>query len=99
MDSLAIPPTYLHMPTYDLAAATLMSHLSTRFFDCILIDPPDDLSWNALSVLPVPQLAAQPSFVWIWCGSANTDGLERGRELLAKWGYRSVPVNPSSDCR
>ncbi|KAF8875719.1 MT-A70-domain-containing protein, partial [Gymnopilus junonius] len=38
--------------------------------------------------LPVPSLASDPSFVFLWVGSGAGEGLERGREVLAKWGYR-----------
>ncbi|KAG9304175.1 hypothetical protein G9A89_019737 [Geosiphon pyriformis] len=31
-------------------------------------------------------VAATPSFIFIWSGDAN--GLDRGRQLLLKWGYR-----------
>ncbi|SJX66171.1 related to KAR4-transcription factor required for gene regulation in response to pheromones [Sporisorium reilianum f. sp. reilianum] len=45
-------------------------------------------SWEEIATLPVPQLAAKESFVFLWVGSGAGDGLERGREVLAKWGYR-----------
>ncbi|CCF54297.1 hypothetical protein NDA11_003171 [Ustilago hordei] len=45
-------------------------------------------SWEEIAALPVPQLAAKESFVFLWVGSGAGDGLERGREVLAKWGYR-----------
>ncbi|KAG2143861.1 MT-A70-domain-containing protein [Suillus cothurnatus] len=57
------------------------SHLSSlhpQKFDVILLDPPSS----------VPSLAADPSFVFMWVGSGAGEGLERGREVLAKWGYR-----------
>ncbi|KEI42301.1 uncharacterized protein L969DRAFT_141549 [Mixia osmundae IAM 14324] len=66
-------------------------------FDTILIDAPlaeygqaDNWSWDELAALPIPRLAAQPSFIWIWVGSGSgpSQGLERGRDLLARWGYR-----------
>ena len=28
------------------------------------------------------------SFCFLWCGSGDADGLERGRDCLTKWGYR-----------
>jgi hypothetical protein len=59
-------------------------------FDAIVLDPPygPRFGWDALAALPVPQLAADPSFVFLWVGSGAGEGLERGREVLAKWGYR-----------
>lgn len=45
-------------------------------------------TWEEVAALPVPQLAAKESFVFLWVGSGAGDGLERGREVLAKWGYR-----------
>ncbi|KAF8622633.1 hypothetical protein AX15_006883 [Amanita polypyramis BW_CC] len=59
-------------------------------FDVILIDPPfsSSFTWDRLQDLPVPNLAADPSFVFLWVGSGAGEGLERGREVLAKWGYR-----------
>jgi mRNA (2'-O-methyladenosine-N6-)-methyltransferase len=59
-------------------------------FDVIVIDPPmsSSFSWDTLQELPLTSLAADPSFVFLWVGSGAGDGLERGREVLAKWGYR-----------
>jgi hypothetical protein len=59
-------------------------------FDVILLDPPfsSSFTWDHLQELPLPNLAADPSFVFLWVGSGAGEGLERGREVLAKWGYR-----------
>lgn len=59
-------------------------------FDVILLDPPysGSFSFHDLAAMPVPQLAADPSFVFLWVGSGAGDALERGREVLARWGYR-----------
>ena len=59
-------------------------------FDVILLDPPfnSTFTWDHLQELPVPSLASDPSFVFLWVGSGAGEGLERGREILAKWGYR-----------
>ncbi|CAG8483916.1 8427_t:CDS:2 [Ambispora leptoticha] len=79
----ATPPTYLKA---DLRTFELKS-LGTKF-DVILIDPPleelgivEDLPW-----LLIEDVAATPSFIFIWSG--DSDGLDRGRQLLLKWGYR-----------
>ncbi|KAJ8463522.1 hypothetical protein ONZ45_g17552 [Pleurotus djamor] len=64
--------------------------LETCKFDVILIDPPfsSSFTWSDLQELPIPSMAADPSFVFLWVGSGAGEGLERGREVLAKWGYR-----------
>lgn len=60
-------------------------------------------TWQEIAALPVPQLAAKESFVFLWVGSGAGDGLERGREVLARWGYRRcedivcIRTNPQSD--
>ncbi|KAH9033114.1 MT-A70-domain-containing protein [Lactarius pseudohatsudake] len=78
----ALPPMYL--PFSELAS------LQSSKFDVIVLDPPlsSSFSWNTLQDLPLATLAADPSFVFLWVGSGAGDGLERGREVLAKWGYR-----------
>ncbi|KAH9052025.1 MT-A70-domain-containing protein [Lactarius deliciosus] len=65
-------------------------YLPSSKFDVIVLDPPlsSSFSWNTLQDLPLATLAADPSFVFLWVGSGAGDGLERGREVLAKWGYR-----------
>ena len=59
-------------------------------FDIILIDPPfsSSFSWDELEKLPIAQMSADPSFVFLWVGSGAGEGLERGREVIAKWGFR-----------
>lgn len=70
-------------------------------YDVILIDPPLESyvwesptelqptwTWDEIASLPVPRLASRDSFVFLWVGSGANDGLERGRDLLARWGYR-----------
>ncbi|KAJ7075772.1 MT-A70-domain-containing protein [Mycena belliarum] len=78
----AVSPSYL--PFAELAT------LHPAKFDVILLDPPFSASftWAHLQALPVPALAADPSFVFLWVGSGAGEGLESGREVLAKWGYR-----------
>ncbi|KAL0952732.1 hypothetical protein HGRIS_006963 [Hohenbuehelia grisea] len=77
-----VPPSYL--PFSDLTS------IQPSKFDVILIDPPfsSSFTWDHLQELPVPSLAADQSFVFLWVGSGAGEGLERGREVLAKWGYR-----------
>ncbi|KAJ8075015.1 regulatory protein [Marasmius tenuissimus] len=78
----SLPPTYL--PFSEL------NTISPCKFDVILLDPPfsSSFTWDDLQNLPVPSLAADPSFVFLWVGSGAGEGLERGRDVLAKWGYR-----------
>ena len=60
--------------------------MSPTKFDIILIDPPfcsSSFSWDALTVLPVPLLAGDLSFIFMWVGSGVGDRLEHGREVLA----------------
>ena len=71
-------------------------------YDVIMLDPPlasyewdepslpnmPTWSWDEIAALPIPQLASHDSFIFLWVGSGNNDGLERGREVLQRWGYR-----------
>lgn len=43
-------------------------------------------SWDDIQALPVGELAAHRSFVFLWCGSS--EGLDMGRNCLRKWGFR-----------
>ncbi|XP_059168353.1 N6-adenosine-methyltransferase non-catalytic subunit-like isoform X2 [Physella acuta] len=68
-------------------------------FDVILVEPPLEeyqrtqgavfdkyWDWDEIEALDIPSVAAQRSFLWIWCG--NAEGLERGRLCLKRWGFR-----------
>ena len=88
----AASPQYLKcdLKTFKLSPVTLGSR-----FDVILVDPPWDqyggASWTfeEIRALTLEDIADPGgSFCFLWCGSGNADGLERGRECLAKWGYR-----------
>ncbi|KAJ3868488.1 MT-A70-domain-containing protein [Lentinula novae-zelandiae] len=78
----SLPPSYLSFSE--------LNSLTPSKFDVILLDPPfsSSFTWDHLQELPIPALAADPSFVFLWVGSGAGGGLERGREVLAKWGYR-----------
>jgi hypothetical protein len=78
----ALPPSYLPLSSLSL--------LSPSRFDVILVDPPfsSSFSWDTLAAMPIPALGADPSFIFMWVGSGAGEGLERGRDILAKWGYR-----------
>jgi mRNA (2'-O-methyladenosine-N6-)-methyltransferase len=50
-------------------------------------------TWEEIANLPIPSIASNPGFIWLWVGSGKADdsgvsGLDKGREILAKWGYR-----------
>ncbi|GJJ14000.1 hypothetical protein Clacol_008257 [Clathrus columnatus] len=83
VEASSLPPHYLLL--------NRLRSMSPAKFDVILLDPPyhsPSFSWEALSKFPVPQLASDPSFVFMWVGSGAGNGLERGREVLSQWGYR-----------
>lgn len=57
----------------------------------ILISPPPSVAFEELKALDLSRVAATPGFVWLWVGSGvpgDGVGLEKGRELIASWGYR-----------
>lgn len=85
----SIPPTYLETGSEPLA--DFIPKLAHHRFDVIVISPPATTPFDELLALEPSRLAATPGFVWLWVGSgARGDGigLEKGRELLAAWGYR-----------
>lgn len=68
-------------------------------FDVILIEPPLEeygrtrgvtnlnfWNWQEIESLAIEEIAAQRSFVFLWCGSS--EGLDLGRQCLRKWGFR-----------
>ncbi|XP_028130632.1 N6-adenosine-methyltransferase non-catalytic subunit [Diabrotica virgifera virgifera] len=90
----ATPPMYLKcdLMTYDLKTIN-------NKFDVILVEPPLEeyqrtmgatnmqfWSWDQVMNLDVGEVAAQRSFVFLWCGSS--EGLDMGRVCLRKWGFR-----------
>jgi hypothetical protein len=82
VNTYALPPSYLPL--------SQLSSVHPCKFDVILIDPPfsSSFGWDSLQGLPLQTLAADPSFVFMWVGSGAGEGLERGRDVLGKWGYR-----------
>ncbi|TDL26989.1 MT-A70-domain-containing protein [Rickenella mellea] len=82
VNEAALPAAYLTI--------SQLSDVNPLKFDVILIDPPFSTSfnWDDLEKLPIPSLAADPSFIFLWVGSGAGEGLERGREVLGRWGYR-----------
>lgn len=90
----AAPPMYLKS---DLKSFNLKD-LDFKF-DVMLIEPPLEeyqrscgvtnmqfWSWDEIMSLNIEDVAAQRSFVFLWCGSS--DGLDLGRKCLKKWGFR-----------
>lgn len=68
-------------------------------FDVILVEPPLEeyqrtqgvtntnfWYWADIMKLQIEEVAAQRSFIFLWCGSS--DGLDLGRQCLRKWGFR-----------
>lgn len=80
VDAASHPP--LILPT---SPSQLAQSLAPHRFDVILVHPS---YWRDTAALPIRQLSADPGFVFLWVGSADSEGLERGRECLAKWGFR-----------
>nr|XP_019046613.1 hypothetical protein I302_05363 [Kwoniella bestiolae CBS 10118]OCF25543.1 hypothetical protein I302_05363 [Kwoniella bestiolae CBS 10118] len=79
------PPLYTQLPS--IAPSAIQSALGTNKFDVILINPLIS-SWEETSNLPIRQISSDPSFVFLWVGRGDNEGLERGRECFAKWGFR-----------
>uniref|UniRef100_H2YW51 N(6)-adenosine-methyltransferase non-catalytic subunit METTL14 n=1 Tax=Ciona savignyi TaxID=51511 RepID=H2YW51_CIOSA len=89
------PPLYMHCDLNQFDLRELGSK-----FDVILIEPPleeykrqaglpltgQEATWDDIMSLEVEEVAAQRSFVFLWCGSS--DGLDFGRQCLKKWGFR-----------
>ena len=84
-------PLSLSTPRLAEMGVQLASVLGTRLYDVILIDPPADWSWEAVASLRIEDIAAVPSFAFLWAGDG--EGIERGRDVLAKWGYRRAEGN------
>jgi len=94
VDEVAHPPMYLKcdLETFDFKS---LDHK----FDVILIEPPLEeyarsygvnnvkfWDWDKIMALDISEVAAQRSFVFLWCGSS--DGLDLGRLCLQHWGFR-----------
>ncbi|GAX80720.1 hypothetical protein CEUSTIGMA_g8155.t1 [Chlamydomonas eustigma] len=94
----ATPPYYLRA---DLRALKLSVETFGTKFDSILVDPPweeyvrrapgllkdpEYWAWKEIMALEIENIADTPSFIFLWCGSA--EGLEAGRHCLNKWGFR-----------
>lgn len=98
--SHAHPPLYLTLDPVSESPLSLPSLLSPSSlssmsptvnqtqFDVIHIRPPPTYTDPEISAIPVRALSADPSFVFLWVGSSDTHGLERGREMLLRWGFR-----------
>ncbi|PFX34119.1 N6-adenosine-methyltransferase subunit METTL14 [Stylophora pistillata] len=92
----ATPPMYLQcdLDMFDL------DDLECKF-DVLYIDPPLEeyqrraagttfnwkpWTWDEILKLEIEKVAAQRSFLFLWCGSH--EGLNEGRKCLKKWGFR-----------
>lgn len=88
------PPMYLKCDLQNYYLHDLDSK-----FDVIMVEPPLEeyqrtagvtrdkyWNWDELQHLEIEQIAAERSFLWLWCGSS--DGLDGARNCLKKWGFR-----------
>jgi len=100
--SIATPPFYVHadLKHFDLTA------LQTKFDVILVDPPwrlyhdrcpgalPDEdrTPWTVeeMARLRIYDVAENPSFLFLWCGSGTT--LNDGRQLLKKWGYKRCEV-------
>ena len=78
------PP--LHLPLQSSSSSEITSKLGNNRFDVILLRPL--ASWRETADLPIRSISADPGFVFLWVGRGDEEGLERGRECFAKWGFR-----------
>ncbi len=78
-------------------------------YDVVLIDPPLEAyaweatptaptwTWGEIAALPIPNLAAKESFVFLWVGSGAGDGLERGREVWQNGVTEDARISSASE--
>ncbi|CAG8469862.1 16094_t:CDS:2 [Acaulospora morrowiae] len=100
VSSRATPPTYLKadLRTFELKSTGTKFDVilidpplidfdnPTKIYSLDTVEKPVKLNSLAHANLKIEDVAATPSFIFIWSGDA--DGLDRGRQLLLKWGYR-----------
>ncbi|CAL8465627.1 g5163 [Coccomyxa elongata] len=92
----ATPPYYLNADLHELKLS--VATFGTKF-DVVLVDPPweeyarrapgIDIGtwlWQDIMKLEIENIVDTPSFLFLWCGSA--EGLDAGRHCLKKWGFR-----------
>ena len=84
VDSNSHPP--LQLPLADTSSGTISTATAGTRFDVILLRPTG--TWAETAELPIRNLSADPSFVFLWVGKGDDEGLEKGRECFAKWGFR-----------
>lgn len=78
------PPLYIPLTSAEPNEVSI--EVSPTRFDVILVTPSE--SWEETAALPIRTLSADPSFVFLWVGRGDEEGLEKGRECFAKWGFR-----------
>lgn len=84
IERISHPP--LHLPLRSGSSTEILSAVGPNRFDVILINPSG--TWDETASLPIRNISADPGFVFLWVGRGDQDGLEKGRECLAKWGFR-----------
>ena len=82
--SAAHPPLHHSLP--DHSTSSILDAVGSCHFDVILINPLS--TWEETAALPIKAISADPGFVFLWVGRGDGDGLEKGRECFAKWGFR-----------
>jgi mRNA (2'-O-methyladenosine-N6-)-methyltransferase len=78
------PPILL--PLLSAAPATISSSIQPIRFDVILLRPTG--TWAETAALPIRNISSDPGFIFLWVGKGDDEGLEKGRECFAKWGFR-----------
>jgi hypothetical protein len=84
VDQHSHPPIVLYLP--DSTPASITSAISPTRFDVILLRPQG--TWQETAALPIRNISSDPGFVFLWVGKGDDEGLEKGRECFAKWGFR-----------
>ncbi|WVN87666.1 uncharacterized protein L203_102852 [Cryptococcus depauperatus CBS 7841] len=80
------PPLYAQLQNTQPLRQNLLSLAGACKFDVIRINP--HAGWSEVADLPIKQLSADPAIVFLWVGRGDDEGLERGRECFARWGFR-----------
>ena len=74
------PPFYIPLASA-IKTPSILAETGSNRFDVILITR-GGRSWDAISALPIRQLSADPSFVFLWVGKGDEEGLDKGPSLF-----------------
>ncbi|KNC98158.1 uncharacterized protein SPPG_06562 [Spizellomyces punctatus DAOM BR117] len=103
VDAYATPPMYIKANLRREGLGTLLGGIRfdvilidpplreyCEWSPSTIINCPDPVrpywTWEEIGALAIEDVAATPSFIFIWVG--DCEGLDQGRSLLRKWGYR-----------